>query len=163
MKNWYNFYQQGLTKEDEFAKLLVTQQGGEIKHSTRSEDINQHIDLIWTVEGKDVYFDVKGLRKNNRSDVHYDDSIHWVEIQNVKGKPGWLYGKAHYIAFELNNEWLIVKRTDVLKLVDEKVIDKTIQSTKEIYTYYQRKDREDIITKVLSEDLKRLTVKSISK
>ena len=162
-KNWYDFYQQGLQKEDEFAKLLVEQCGGEIKHSTRSEDINHHVDLIWTVEGKDVYFDVKGLRKANRSDTNYDDSIHWVEIQNVKGKEGWLYGRAHYIAFELNDEWLIVKRVDILKLIDEKVLDKTIKTSKELYTYYQRKGREDIIIKALSEDLKRIAVKVLSK
>lgn len=162
-KNWFDFYQQGLRKEDEFAKLLVEQCGGKIKHSTRSDDINYHVDLIWTIEGKDVYFDVKGLRKANRSDTNYDDSIHWVEIQNVKGKEGWLYGRAHYIAFELNNEWIICKRTAILKLISEKVLDKTIKTSKELYTYYQRKGREDIIIKVLSEDLKRIALRSISK
>jgi hypothetical protein len=103
------------------------------------------------------------LRKANRSDTNYDDSIHWVEIQNVKGKEGWLYGRAHYIAFELNDKWIVCKRTDILKLINEKVLDKTIKTSKELYTYYQRKGREDIIIKVLSKDLKLLAVKVLSK
>lgn len=47
--------------------------------------------------------------------------------------------------------------------MDEKVSDKTIKTSKELYTYYQRKGREDIIIKVLSEDLKRIAVKVLSK
>lgn len=78
------------------------------------------------------------MKKHNRKDELPDDSIHWIELQNVQGKPGWLYGKMNYIAFETNNNWLIIEPKRILKLINEKVTSKEIVKTKELYTYYQR-------------------------
>lgn len=163
MNKWSNYYLQGLKKEEQFAKLLVNTFGGTIKHSSTQDDIYNHIDLIWTINNKDVYFDVKGLKKTNRSDTNVDDSIHWIEIQNVYGKLGWLYGKSDYIVFETLNNWLIVKRIDLITLIDNKVLNKSISNTKELYTFYQRYRRNDIIVKVLTSDLRNIAKKIIQK
>lgn len=155
MTNWTNFYQQGLIKEYEFAKLLLNY-GGKIEHSSKSVDIHDHVDLIWTLEDKKITFDVKSLKKHNRNDVVFDDSIHWIELQNVNGKKGWLYGKAKYIAFETNTSWIIVSRVKLINWIDNKIVDKTISNSKELYRLYRRSGRLDIIIKILTDDLKEI-------
>lgn len=47
-----------------------------------------HIDLYWTLDDKTYSFDVKSMKKHNRKDELPDDSIHWIELQNVQGRPG---------------------------------------------------------------------------
>lgn len=74
-----------------------------------------HIDLFYTKDDKTYSFDIKSMKKSNRKDATPDDQIHWIELQNVRGNPGWIYGKADFIAFELMNSWLIISRK---KLID---------------------------------------------
>lgn len=74
-----------------------------------------HIDLFYTKNDKTYSIDVKSMKKSNRKDATPDDQIHWIELQNVRGNPGWIYGKADFIAFELMNSWLIISRK---KLID---------------------------------------------
>lgn len=84
----------------------------------------------------------------------------WVEIKNIKGYDGWLYGKATHIAFERHDHFKIVRRLDLVELVD-KLVDKTtmVESPMDcLYKIYQRKkyDREDILTKILPSDLDKI-------
>ena len=58
------------------------------RKSSMSEDINMHIDY-WHEE---IGVDVKG---NN-----LPDEI-WVEMKNVRGDNGWLFGEATTIAFDM--------------------------------------------------------------
>jgi hypothetical protein len=44
----------------------------------------------------------------------------------------------NYIAFETNNNWLIIEPKRIFKLINKKVTSKEIVKTKELYTYYQR-------------------------
>lgn len=153
MANWNNYYNLGIQIEQSFAQKLVSTHGGIIHHSSKHEDINDHIDLIWTINDKQYTFDVKGVKKNNRIDTNYNDSIHWIELQNVNGKKGWLYGKAQYIVFETNINWIIVKRLKLIDFIDSKITDRTITNTKELYTLYRRTGRKDVITKIPTSDL----------
>ena len=68
-----------------------------VTKSSHTEDIHQHIDywLAMSPEGKKHGVDVKG---NN-----LPDEI-WVEFKNVRGNPGWLYGGATIIAFDMPEE-----------------------------------------------------------
>lgn len=163
MSRYQDFYKVGLAKEDSFAKLLVDTFGGETKHASKEDDMYNHLDIIWTFNGKDYSFDVKGLKKHNQKDINTDDSIHWIEIQNVRGNKGWIFGKADYIAFETNNDWLIIERKSIIDWIDRKVVDKTIVYSKDLYTYYQRYGRQDIVVKVLTEDLRQIAKKILKK
>lgn len=163
MNDWYNFYKTGLEKEYEFCDSLIKNCGGSCKHSSRKEDIFDHIDIIWTLNNKKYTFDVKALKKTNRSDSFSDDSIHWVELQNVLGKPGWLYGKANYIVFELKKCWIVIQRKKLITLIKNKVINKKISNSKKLYTFYQRLNRNDIIVKVLTKDLIKISGKILIK
>lgn len=71
--------------------------------ASQKDDMFNHIDLFYTIADKTYSFDVKSMKKSNRKDSTVDDQIHWIELQNVRGNPGWIYGKADFIAFELMN------------------------------------------------------------
>lgn len=161
--DYQSFLKTGKLKEKEFADLLVLNEGGTVTYSNYNTDTRDHIDIFWTKNDKTVSFDVKGLKKNNRSDDTIDSDIHWIEIANVKGNLGWLYGKADYIAFETLEDWMIVRRVDIIDLVNLKVINKSISKSKDFYTLYQRYGRQDIIVKVPTSDLRRITKKVFKK
>ena len=156
MNKWSDFYQEGLTKEKEFGDLLVKKNGGSYVHASQKDDMFNHIDLFYTIAGKTYSFDVKSMKKSNRKDSTVDDQIHWIELQNVRGNPGWIYGKANFIAFELMNSWLIVNREKIIDWIDKKVTNKTISKSKDFYTYYQRWGRQDIVVKVKTSDLREI-------
>lgn len=151
------FLSDGKIKEQEFIDL-VKKPGHTIIYPTTEQDINEH----WDVQIDDVKFDIKGLKKVNRVDEEYDETIHWVELENVHGKPGWLYGLADYISFETIKSWLIVKRTKLVELIDSK-LQIGITSEPEIYKMYRRYGRYDVLTMVPTEDLKEIKTKEIFK
>ena len=74
-----------------------------------------------------------------------------------------MYGKADYIAFETDKEWLLVKRRKLIDLINSKVTDTAVKNTKGLYTYYQRYGKKDIIVKVLTKDLAEIASKTINK
>lgn len=140
--------------------------GGTCKKSTKKEDIEDHIDFWWDSPKKGrLGIDVKGLNKRKRSDESYDDSIHWLEIQNVKGKDGWLKGKADYIAFRTMKNIIFVKRKKLLEFALESIKDKDVvyDTPIECYVPYKRKKwgRDDLSLKVKNEDLTNLADFSI--
>jgi hypothetical protein len=151
------FLSDGKVKEQEFIDL-VKKPGHIIIYPTTEQDINEH----WDVQINDVKFDIKGLKKVNRVDEEYDETIHWVELENVHGKPGWLYGLADYISFETIKSWLIIKRTKLVELIDSK-LQIGITSEPEIYKMYRRYGRYDVLTMVPTEDLKEIKTKEIFK
>lgn len=156
MDNFKDIIQEFLLKgkkvESNFAKDLLTECGGEIKFSTKYEDISKHIDLWWKPLDKDkwVSFDVKGLRKNKRynNDFSYENT--WLEVKNTSGNPGSLLGEEIYMAFETKDKWIISRREVLLENLREKIVDKIIYNfnPEEDFKMYQRKDRKDLIIRV---------------
>lgn len=120
--------------------------------STAEEDMHQHIDIH--IDGFSI--DVKELKRINRTDVDVNSEIHWVELQNVHGNKGWLYGEATHIAFELPDGFLLIERITLHQFCKHKVADRKIKDIKGLYTLYRRKGRLDVITLVLVEDLLKL-------
>ena len=79
------FLIEGKVVESNFANDLLLECGGEIKTSTKNEDILQHIDVWWKPNDKDEWFsfDVKGLRKNSRKDNSFSNENTWLEVKNI--------------------------------------------------------------------------------
>jgi hypothetical protein len=107
----------------------------------------EHIDFIMDVSGIQISVEVKGF-KNSTS-----KGFILVEIINVQGNPGWLYGKADWIAFQMaDNSFLTVDRIDLLKLIESKGINpndkskRTFDKFKLAPYWYQRPGRKDCIT-----------------
>jgi len=116
--------------------------------SSHTDDIHKHIDYWVAVKsGKNWGVDVKG---NN-----LPDEI-WCEFKNVQGKPGWMYGGAHYIAFDMPEVggFAIVSREELSFFCEKYVSEEIVSNKKEAYLKrYTRKDREDSITILHLSDL----------
>ena len=126
--------------------------------ATKWEDVNLHVDFWCESNNKRYGIDVKGLRKNKRNDKDYDDTINWIELINVQGKNGWVYGKASYIAFLTKKSLLLVSRKKLAKTIEEKINGKDIVhiNPNEYYVPYQRNGRLDKIVKVPTADLRNI-------
>lgn len=166
--------ERGFGVEDAFIQDWILQEGGTMRKASLTEDTQEHKDVFWNRgDGSREYsFDVKGGRKKSRQDENISWETTWLELQNVKGEPGSLYGKADYFAFETQNEWLIARRSQLLKeLLKEMSGDTEIrtENSKEnplpCYKRYQRAQwgRKDIIVKVPIGFIEKCTVKHIRK
>ena len=149
-------YDEGV--KDELVVMQLTEQhfGGTTSKATKFEDTQRHIDFWWyDANGKGYGIDVKGVKKNNRSDRFADTSIHWVELQNVRGNVGWVYGDAVYIAFIVDKSVLFVPRKKLAAFVENKIAGKSTVgiNPRECYIPYQRAGRLDKIVKVPTSDL----------
>ena len=155
------FYKKGLIDESFVMDAVKHTLGGEVEKSSRFEDVRDHIDFWWDSPKKGrIGIDVKGIKKNSRNDKKPDDTIQWLELQGVTGYPGWLYGKAEYIAFRTFTKIIFVKREKLLSFALEKVKGKeTVYDTpKECYVPYKRKKwgRDDLSLKALTSDLEEI-------
>lgn len=131
---------------------------GEIREANKEEDIHEHWDVNLSLR-----FDVKAIKKVNRFDDKPNENIHWVEIKNVNGDKGWLYGKAEYFAFETEDYWIIVEKDKLQEFVAEKCKDKERSTTPALYKIYKREGRKDMITLVKTLDLIYIAEKIIKK
>ena len=162
-----DFLSKGKEVESSFAKDLLTECGGEVKPSTKQDDISKHIDLWWKPKDKEnwVSFDIKGLRKNNRYDNNVSYENTWLEVKNISGNPGSLLGEEIYIVFEYDDSWLISRREILLEKLRGKIVDKTIYNINphEDFKMYQRKNRKDLIIRVPLSFIKENSCKIIKK
>lgn len=137
-------------EENEFSNLILTNSNESIIHANDEEDMFDHWDI--KLETK---FDVKAVKKVNRADLITDENIHWVELINVHGKLGWLYGKADYFAFELDEYWIVVGKNALQKFIAEKLFEKIKTEKPALYKIYTRAKygKKDQITLVKTIDL----------
>jgi len=129
-------------------KRAAEKLGFEVMKATRKEDMHKHIDYWLLYTDRKHAVDVKG---NN-----LPDEI-WCEFKNVRGNPGWMYGNAHIIAFDMPEEggFAIVDRQELAFWCEKNVLDEFVTDKRNAYRRkYSRKDREDVITKLNLHDLK---------
>jgi hypothetical protein len=103
------------------------------------------------------------MKKYRRSDDKPTDRLHWIELRNVNGKNGWLYGEADVIAFETRAYWIVVKRRTLMPFI-EGMTENSEQSLKPtVYKLYQRNGRKDLMTVVPTVDLLAISEATIKK
>lgn len=156
-----DFYYRGLVDEELVTEAVEKTLGGTCEKASKEEDMYDHIDFWWNSPKKGrIGVDVKGLNKGKRNDKEYDDTIHWLEVQGITGHPGWLYGKAEYIAFRTLAKIIFVNRKKLLSFALESIKDKDVvyDTPKECYVPYKRKKwgRDDLSLKVFNSDLEKL-------
>jgi len=154
--NHYDNYKKFQAQETKFGELIS--ELGKIVPATQSEDINQHWDL--KIETK---FDVKALKKIRRNDEKENENIHYVELRNVQGKLGWLYGDTDYFAFETDDYFVVVSKLELQNFISDKCKNKEKCDSPELYKLYSRKDRLDLMTLVKTIDLIYISEKMIKK
>lgn len=131
-------------------KRAAERLGFDVMKSNKKDDMYQHIDYWLSYSGRKHAVDVKG---NN-----LPDEI-WCEFKNVSGNPGWMYGNAHIIAFDMPEEggFAIVDRQELAFWCEKNVLDEFVKDKKDAYRRkYTRRDRLDVITIVNLLDLKTL-------
>lgn len=163
------FLKTGKETESRFANDLVEVCGGETELANESDDINNHIDVYWKQPDSPriISFDVKGLRKNKRTDNNFSYTTTWLELQNVNGGPGSMYGKCDYLVFEGENDWFICNRQGLLDDLLSKITDDTIYTDNPGMNFkkYQRQKwgRKDIIVRVPFDFVVKNSKKTIKK
>lgn len=153
------YYMKGRLAEDFVMDSIRLTLGGTVERGTKSEDIKDHVDIWWNSPKKGrIGIDVKDVKKNNRNDENCDDTIHWLELTNVKGEKGWIYGKADYIAFRTFSKIIFVERKKLIPFALECIKNKeTVNyNPEECYVPYRRKNRLDLIVKVKTSDLENI-------
>lgn len=131
-------------------KRAAEKLGFKVMKANKSEDIHQHIDYWISYMDRKHAVDVKG---NN-----LPDEI-WCEFKNVAGNPGWMYGGAAIIAFDMPEEggFSIVSREELVSFCESHVKDEYVDDKKDAYLKrYTREGRQDVITKLKLHDLKSL-------
>lgn len=137
----------GSSGENLFSKV-AKDRGFSVKNPTEDENMKSHIDFWITKNGKTNSVDVKGLKKS------IDDGEVWIEFKNVRGDNGWLYGDADFIAFQLQDSFLLVNRLSLIDIVESKV-NFNVYADKQnaLYKLYTRGHRDDQLTKIKVDDL----------
>jgi hypothetical protein len=139
---WEKSYEYGEKAEKRFAALLPNP-----VEATTTQNILEH----WDIANGDIKYDVKAMKKFRRSDDHPTDRIHYIELKNVNGKKGWLYGQADYIAFETRSYWVIVSRQKLQEMIEGIKMEFSLEP--QVYKLYTRKTRSDVMTIVPTIDL----------
>ena len=155
MGMWEEYVEQGKSVEAQFADLLK-----DPVMATEEEDIHEHWDIK---DGAGVKYDVKGMKKYRRSDDKPTDRLHWIELRNVNGKNGWLYGDADVIAFETRKWWVLVDRKDLVQFIEGIIFGDFTVEKPEPYKLYQREGRQDLLTILPTVDLLSIASKLLVK
>jgi len=139
-------------------ELKFSKQLSNVVWSNREQDMKEHWDLKGSLNGSSIFkFDVKGLRgKSRRGGI--DSSVIWIESKNVNGDKGWLYGEADYIVFEQLTSWIIVKRLKIIPFIRSKLkhnnYTRVYEAKNALYNIYTRKNRKDLLSMALIDDIK---------
>tara|TARA_R110002020_G_scaffold401255_3_gene611479 strand:+ start:630 stop:1124 length:495 start_codon:yes stop_codon:yes gene_type:complete len=159
MTDWMNDIsgKDGLSVEKKFEKWCI-KRGNRVYEPPTQVNIEDHIDvIIYNKKDERHTADIKSRKRISRSGDK-QSAWTWVEFTNVMGKVGWLYGKADYVIFEMDEGWLFVK-LEKLKNLSEKLVDtETIVDTARAakYKLYQRAGRKDRISLIEIDEIKKI-------
>jgi len=132
--------------------------GWQVSASSKDENIDEHWDFGIKKSEENFKVEVKSSKRINRNDSDAQTHYTWVELRNVRGKNGWLFGKADLIAFEKEVSFLFVKRLDLLAVVNKKVnlVAKVKTAKDALYKIYTREGRKDKLTLLPTSDIEEI-------
>jgi hypothetical protein len=138
--------------------VLAVRLGWKVSASSRDENINAHWDYLIEKDEATFKVEVKSKKRIQRNEDKSQNDFIWVEIRNVRGETGWLFGQADLIAFEKEKTFLIVKKPDLLKTVNKKVdlVAKVKNPKDAIYKIYKREGRKDKLTLLPMNDIEEI-------
>lgn len=126
-----------------------------IRPATSYENRVNHFDF--EVQGYAV--EVKSMKAPRRG-MAPDPNMIYVELKNVSGGSGWVYGNADFIAFEQYNGFLMVDRNKLVQLVQSMQSMCRKSNVSGVYhTLYSRANRDDLVIVLHVKDLAKLDTK----
>ena len=149
----------GQSAESLFAKSAI-KHGWVVVPPSEESNMDEHFDYIMSKDKKSLKVEVKSRKRRRRGDQDVQDEYVWVEIHGVrKNDQGWLYGNADLIAFEMTNSFRLIRRVDLAKLVGKLVdFNAMVEKPKDaLYKLYSRRDRNDLLTMIKTDDLLQIT------
>lgn len=153
-------YKYGKDWEETMMKIHQDYFKGEVKRATVKEDMFKHIDFWWRQDENSpwISYDIKALKRASRRSGPLDGTIHWIEVLNVRGNPGWIYGEEDYVIFAIEETAIYVPTKKLPPYIEKKIKGKDIvyNTPYDFYIPYRRVGSKDIIVKVPTSDLKRL-------
>lgn len=144
--------QNGMSAEAAF-ELAARAAGWDVKPAPPIQDYECHIDFVITWVGDPAVNNGKVVRDGAEFtvDVKSDsmaDTV-WIEIRNIHGDAGWLYGDADFIAFRREKGFLLVDRVKLRDWINENVEKVYVTNKRDaLMKVYTRNGRKDMITKV---------------
>lgn len=102
---------------------IVKRAGYAIMLIPMQEKYDGKYDLILKKEERVLKVRLKAMEKFDRADDSIDDSWLWIEVDGIYGEPGWLYGKADFIAFEMKECFRVISREKLVSII-EPVMDR---------------------------------------
>lgn len=150
---------------EHYFKILAEDMGVHIVKSTSHQDRTEKWDYEILYDGQSLKVDVKCMKKLSRTDAHSQDKLLWIELDRIKTNSppiGWLYsGKADVIAFECSNDFILVTKSDLIKLVEKKINRQitTPDSKKALNKLYIRKrpkKKFDTLTLIKTSDARKI-------
>jgi len=149
----------GESAQSQFAEI-ARRKSWQVTAAPGECDRNEHWDFLIERGNQKFKVDVKARKRIGRRDSEFQDDWIWIELHSVrKNDAGWLYGgSSDLIAFETKDSFVMVRRTDLMRLVEELVDFKSRVSTAKDaqYKIYSRRARSDKITLVELEKVKTL-------
>ena len=140
----------GKRAEMSFADRFYQKDGVKLKKTDTYRDCVEHVDSDGAITGKDgelhiSSWEVKALKRGQRHDEEYLENQIWVEFV-TKGNLGWLYGKADWIAFEVeyNGKFVCVNRKQLLEYCEIHCRPPFVISPRQAYyRFYVRKEKNE--------------------
>ena len=145
----------------ELAKMrnyIVTQAGKDLVQ----KGIDFHLKGVYRNPTREVNLLFAVKRKKIRSKSKYADRWTWIEYKKSPKQDGWIYGPAHFIAFERSEDFIIVNHKVLLGfLISNKCRVRWdlpfVSSPKEAkYKIYANPRSGAKITQILSKDILKL-------
>ena len=149
MQQWRRSIEEGRSVERVFSEVAA-RRGINMVKGSRSDDMFRHIDFWGGGEG----YDVKAMKRIRRG-MEQQDVLFYVELTNVNGYNGWLFGEATYIAFEMEGCFCIVDRARLTTVVKGVTTLLPLVCKPTLHRVYSRVGRKDRLVLVDMEDIKR--------
>lgn len=127
-----------------------------LRPATKYENTVLHYDYVVELQRQQVYLrvEVKSI-KSRRRGLPPDPRVIFVELRDIHGNPGWLYGASDMVAFQQPDNFIFIKRQDLLRVVEQIRPQCRVALQSGIHhTLYSRANRHDLLLVLDTDDIK---------
>lgn len=100
------------TASESALAIWARSKGLTLRPASKRQDMVEHIDFFLGANGQEISVDLKGWKEGQAA------GLFLIEIRNVQGNIGWLYGKADYVLFQEGDSFLVVDRQKLADKLD---------------------------------------------